>query len=1057
MQRRQMPLAWQGLGEYAWIMVLGRFHAFHAMAFAIVLWSGVTNGFGGEPPAWFYRAWQTDEGLPDNRVTGVAQSTDGYMWVATRGGLLRFNGDDFRAMPLLGLPDVPNRVVRSMFLDRKGRMWLGTERGPVVCLAANSALTFGVAEGLPDSRISGMAEDGEGAVWLASASRINRIVDGKCTGFGVAEGLPAVGGDVQVAADAKGQLWFSRGKHVGVYRDGKLLDMLVLNEAPVRIHPSAMNGLWICSGTRVLKYVEDHPPEECGQLPGNAKPRVMFEDHSGALWIGTAADGLFRLKDGVMDKVPTSHQEVDCLCADREGSIWVGTNGGGLNQVRPRAVTLIGREAGLPSQSVRSVCEDPAGGLWAAMQNGMLARSKNGRWFEVPVGTGWPGGDADCVAADQHGGVWVGSRDLGLHLLRDGVWRTWGRDQGLSSPAVRSILTATNGDLWVATDGPSNLQRVRDGKVLSFDTPPGLRTIRAMAEGGDGAIWVGTAEGQILRVSGRSLVRESGISEKKTISIRSLHCTPDGALWIGYAGYGVGRLKDGEYARITTAEGLMDDYASQIFSDSRGSMWIAGNRGLSQVNLAEMTAVAEGKAERVRSRGFGRSEGLVSLQPNFDQSPAVCRAADGRLYFAMRSGLLMVQPEKVADNSVPPPVVLESISVDDQTVALYDARSPLSSPGGGHLSDLRKSGTTLHLPPEHAKIEIEFAALSFPSPENVQIRYRLSNFDKKWVDADNQHRATYPSLPGGDYQFQVIARNNAGVWNDTGATLAFTVSPFFWQTWWFRLSALTLFTVGVIAIVRYVSFRRLRERMRELNQQAALHQERARIARDMHDEVGAKLTRLSLLSEMAGGAPGLSLEASADVREISDTARETILAFDEIVWAVNPRNDTLGDLINYVCRHGEEFFEGSSTLCVFDLPQSIPPVMIPTEVRHQVFLASKEALTNVLKYAKASQVCVRLILHPETFELVIHDNGRGFDPESPGQRPGGGNGLVNMRERMLGIDARFECLSQPGKGTRIAFHVATVRPLDPVVTLSDSTASSTRAIFNHDARGNRPD
>ena len=1038
-------------------MALCRFYSCPAIVLAIVLWGGVSSrGGAGEPPAWSYRTWQTDEGLPDNRVTGVAQSTDGFLWVATRGGLLRFNGDDFTAMPLLGMPDVPNRVVRSMFLDRRGRMWLSIEHGPVVCLDSDSAATFGVAEGFPDARISGIAEDGKGAVWFAFSGQLNRVMDGKCTVFAVPEGLPATGRDIYLAEYAKVELWFSRGKHVGVLHDGKLVDKLVLNEAPVRIHKSAVNGLWICAGTRVLKYAGDDPPEECGQLPGNARVRAMFEDHSGALWIGTAADGLFRLKDGLMEKVPTSHQEVDCLCGDREGGVWAGTNGGGLNQVRSRAVGLIGREAGLPSESVRSVCEDQGGGLWAAMQNGALVRKSNGRWLEVPAGTGWPGVEASSVAADRKGGVWVGSRDSGLHFLHGGVWRTWGQADGLASTAVRSILAATNGDLWVATDGPSSLQRVRDGKVLAIDTPTGLRTIRAMAEGVDGTIWVGTAEGQILRVSGQTLLREAGISEKKSISVRSLHCTPDGALWIGYAGYGVGRLKEGQYARIMTAEGLMDDYASQIFSDTSGSMWIAGNRGLSQLSLAEMTAVAEGTAERVRSRAFGRSEGLVSVQPNFDQFPAVCRADDGRLYFAMRSGLLMVQPEKVADNSVPPPVVLESVSVDDQMLALYDAGSPLCAPGVGSLSDLRLPGAALRLPPEHGKIEIEFSALSFPSPENVQIRYRLSNFDKKWVVADRQHRATYPRLPGGSYQFQVIACNNAGVWNDVGAKLDLDVSPFFWQTWWFRLGALTLFTAGVIGIVRYVSFRRLRDRMRQLKQQAALHQERARIARDMHDEVGAKLTRLSLLSEMAGGDPGLSPEASADVREISETARETILAFDEIVWAVNPRNDTLGDLINYVCRHAEDFFEGSSTSCVFDLPQSIPPTMLPTEVRHQVFLASKEALTNVLKYAEASEVRVQLVLHPATFELVIQDNGCGFDPGSPTQRPGGGNGLINMRERMQAIGGRFECRSQPAQGTRIAFHVPMDPPIPPVVTLSDSSESPARAILRDDARRNGP-
>ena len=211
--------------------------------------------------------------------------------------------------------------------------------------------------------------------------------------------------------------------------------------------------------------------------------------------------------------------------------------------------------------------------------------------------------------------------------------------------------------------------------------------------------------------------------------------------------------------------------------------------------------------------------------------------------------------------------------------------------------------------------------------------------------------------------------------------------------------------------------------MLELKQQAVLHQERARIARDMHDEVGAKLTRLSLLTEMAAATPELPPAAGAEVREISDTARETILAFDEIVWAVNPRNDTLGDLAGYLCRHAEDFFEGGPTECVFDLPATIPAVMLPTEVRHEVFLAAKEALTNVAKYAAASRVRLRLVLHPDAFDLVIEDDGRGFDPAAVATRPGGGNGLINMRDRMRRIGGRFECHSQPGAGTRITFHV----------------------------------
>jgi signal transduction histidine kinase len=388
----------------------------------------------------------------------------------------------------------------------------------------------------------------------------------------------------------------------------------------------------------------------------------------------------------------------------------------------------------------------------------------------------------------------------------------------------------------------------------------------------------------------------------------------------------------------------------------------------------------------------------------------------------MRSGLLMVQPDNVRDQPGSPPVLLERVSVDGHPVALYGGHSPLPAPGGGKLLDLRAAGP-LRLGPGHRKVEVDFAALSFASPENVNFRYRLDNFDEKWVEAGTQRRATYPRLPAGDYEFRVQACNHAGVWNETGAALGLVVSPFLWQTAWFRALTLALFTAGVIAIVRYVSFRRLREGMRQLEQQAALHKERARIARDMHDEVGAKLTRLSLLSDMASGQPEMPPATRGEVREISDTARDTIRSFEEIVWAVNPRNDALADLSHYLCRYAEDFFEGSPVQCAFELPPEIPPVALPTEVRHQVFLAAKEALNNALKHARARQVRILVTLGDGGFEIVIEDDGAGFDTRAPAKRAGGGNGLDNMRERLRNVGGQFECHSRPGQGTRIVFRV----------------------------------
>ena len=998
-------------------------HCLSVMMLGGILVSG--PGYAAVPDDfshWSFRAWQTDEGLPDNSVTGVAQTSDGYLWVATYAGLLRFNGAAFEAAPL---PSLFKKPIRSLLLDRRGRFWLGMDRGSVICVESNVAIPFTSEQGLPAERIAAMAEDGEGAIWIIYSGTLCRIKDHQIRRYTTQEGLPA-GLNAWVTSDARGALWYSKGGQVGVIQKGQLVPKLTFEESSVRMCASAKGGLWICAGARLLKYEEDHEPVECQRLPGNAEPQALFEDRSGALWIGTAADGLFRFKGGGLEKIPLSHQSVSCLGADEEGNIWAGTRGGGLNLIRPSAISLIGKENGLPFEAVASVCRDSGGVVWAVAQSGILAKYQNGKWDLVGAEAGWTGDAATCVAADKAGGVWVGSRDRTLHHFSEGVWRVWSREDGLIGGSVHLIFVAANQDVWVVSGSPSRMQRLHDGKLEAPLFLPGEnRTIRAMAEGVDGQLWIGTLEGHVLRIRDSSLLLETAAVVPDFPSIRALDTDAEGTLWVGFAGAGIARLKDGKFSIITEAEGLPDDFASQLLTDQRGGLWVVGNRGLFQMSLAELNALAEGRLKHVSSQVFGRYEGLPSFQPNTANSPNVCKSSDGRLWFALRSGLLTVQPENVRHNPVPPPVVVERVSVDEKTVALYDSHSPLRMEGGKSAPDLRGLKAGLALPADHRKVEIDFAALSFASPENVRFRYQLENFDEDWIEAGTQRRARYPHLSAGDYRFHVLACNNAGVWSETGAAVVLVVPPFFWQTGWFRGGVLLLFTAGVVVIVRYVSFRRLRGRMAQLEQSAALDKERARIARDMHDEVGAKLTRLSLLSEMAGTHPEIPASAQGEVREISETARETIRSFEEIVWAVNPRNDRLSDLVHYLCRYAEDYFEGSPVRCGFDLPSAIPTVLLPTGVRHQVFLAVKEGLNNILKHAKARQVRVQVGFSPAEFQIVIEDDGCGFDVAAPPKRSGGGNGLENMRERMRAIGGRLECQSQPSQGTRLVFTAPT--------------------------------
>jgi signal transduction histidine kinase len=685
----------------------------------------------------------------------------------------------------------------------------------------------------------------------------------------------------------------------------------------------------------------------------------------------------------------------------------------------------------VPFESVLSLSEDSERGLWVVSHDGRLAYGLDDVWDVVSAGTNWPGGRADCVAADSKGGVWVGTRDRGLKHLRDGVWHEWLPRNGLAAGGVRSLLVGSNGDVWVASLSGNRLQRLRNGVVQTVTNTTRLGPIRALAEGADGTIWIGTSEGEIQKVCDMKLMAEPAIKEAVPLSVRALLATPDGSLWIGYAGDGLGHLKDGRYQRLTSEAGLPDDFITQLLDDGGVNLWIAGNRGLSRVSFAELYAVIAGKSQRMSARRYGSADGLPGLQPSRDFWPSAWGGGDGRLWFAMRNGVLLVQPDKISENRLPPMVQLERVLVDDQLVALYNAGSPLQTMAGSNVTNLRHAGAKLHLAPGHRKLEIDFAALSFTSPENVQFRYQLSGFDSSWVEAGSRHNATYPRLPAGSYQFHVLACNNAGVWHQQGAVLAFTVAPFFWDTWWFKLGGGigTALLAGGCAFA--ISRTRYRRRIRRLENRRALEQERVRIARDIHDDLGASLTRISLLSQPSGNDSEDKDTAAASLARIHQTARDLTHAMGEVVWAVNPEHDSFDSLANYISNYAQNFLRAARIRCRLEMPVQLPQLALSSGIRHNLLLAFKEALSNVAKHAQASEVRISLAANDYGIELLVADNGKGF-PQSgaPGKdappevsRPAPGNGLANMRNRLREIGGDCDIQSVPGTGTKITFRV----------------------------------
>jgi len=980
-------------------------------AIAFVAFVSVLNG--ATPSAWRAQSWHVDDGLPDNRVVGLAQNPDGYLCVATREGLVRFNGAGFESLTFANPRGAAGSGVRAMFADAQGNLWLDMYRETILQIRKDSVRVFTNKEGVPLGELTGVAEDATGHLWLEIGGSTCEVAGDRLRPLDLPPGV--------IVSDNHGRVWGVFAQQLGVLVPAGFEPRFTLDEGPVVLARAQGGGLWICAGSQLLRLQADGKLEVAHNLAPGIKPKCLLEDRAGAVWIGTVANGLWLYDGTSVERVETTHAGISCLLEDQEGNIWAGTTGGGLNRLRPRVIDMIGPASGQLLESLASVCEDADGLLWVVTANGQLARGNGKAWdFEQ-----WPGTRVTCVAADQQSNLWVGTRGQGLYRknLRTGLRQQWLKADGLPSDVIRGLFVAVDGAVWVATAEPAGLSQVRAERVQPIVLPPSVRTVRAITQDAHGDIWVGTSDGQTMKVIGDRLVPEQTLTDKAHTSVRSLLATADGSLWIGYAGRGVGWFKDGRFSMLTTKNGLLDNSLWQIVPDASGAIWMAGPHGLSRITPKEARAVVEGRQARLRPALFGRGEGLAGFVASYNNTPAVCRTRNGRILFATSQGLLVVDPENLRDNPRPPPVILERVLVDDQVVAWNDNWFPLRPDQPEAMVEIQNAGAVLKLSPAHRKLAFDFAALTYSAPENVRFRYRLEGVDDAWTETGTEHTALYPRLSAGNYTFRVMACNDTGIWNERGAVLAISVSPFFWQTWWFRLGLLAGFTGAVVMVVRQISFRRLRRKLQLAKQLAALSQERARIARDIHDDLGGSLSHIKLLGELALRDPAPPDSAKDSLTTITTIAVQMLKSLDEIVWAINPRNDGLPDLISYLGQHAVEFLRSAGIRCQINLPENPPELEVTSAVRHHIFLAVKEALTNVVRHARAGAARMDIRVEGESLQIVITDDGCGFDAP-PVQA--GSDGLRNMRKRMAAIGGEMHVESRPGQGTRLQFN-ATLR------------------------------
>ncbi|MBI4663152.1 MAG: hypothetical protein HY735_30460 [Verrucomicrobia bacterium] len=557
--------------------------------------------------------------------------------------------------------------------------------------------------------------------------------------------------------------------------------------------------------------------------------------------------------------------------------------------------------------------------------------------------------------------------------------------------------------------------------------------VRAILQDRTGTCWVGTFGGLNVWSNQQftSITTRQGLSDDR---VQTLYEDSESTLWIGTQ-KGLNRLRKGVVRALTSQDGLFHDVVNQILEDDSGNFWMSCPAGIYQVNRQHLNDVADGRTNRIRCVAYGESDGMVSSETAGGSQPAGCKARDGRLWFPTAKGVVVFDPQSLPENRIPPPVVIEQVIVDDEVVHGDRSSRPKEAP----ISQLAPhevsapSPRLLRLGPGRARyVEFRYTANSFTAPENVRFKYRLEGHDQDWRDAGAERSARYNNLRPGNYTFRVKASNNHGYWNEVGDSFAFSLAPHFYQTAWFSI-ACALAVIGVGFGIHPVRVGVIRE-FERLRQQHALELERARIAQDMHDELGANLTNIALLGEVVKQNLSRTELIQTEAEKISNIAGGLVDNLSELVWAANPKHDTLPELVSYLREKIGSFFEGDAIRCRMDFPANPPDLPVAGNVRRNLYLAVKEALHNVLKHSRATEVCVRLRCvsddtsrethspsKPTTLEIQITDNGRGFDAN--GNNNGLHHGLENMKRRLADLNGTFNLQSGPGQGTNICMRI----------------------------------
>ena len=960
---------------------------------------------------FFLREWHTEDGLPHEDVFQLLQDRRGYLWVASRSALARFDGTTF--LPIQASKTVD--TLQCMSEDTDGSLLMAPRSGDPVRYRAG---VF-TKEPLPAPYVGRAIQDfqisPDGAYWFSLSGVVLRVTSTEVQTFVPADGISEQPW-THFAVDGQGRIWISSNAFLARYDQGRLVRVPVTTDGTeIRVASSKRGGPWVITTNEVLKVDEDQQVAVIAGIPrlvGSHFINAACEDRSGRLWLGTRSQGVYVVTSGQSLHVPTPSDGIYSLLEDRDGAIWVGAYPGGLCAISPRDNALYNKSSGLTANRVSSVCEDNAGDIWMANGDGGVARfhgAQTKQWLLRRDASVFAAGS---VTRHPDGGIWAtGQTGSALFRVTGDSKDAVAVDDVPRGKILPIVFTARNGDLWVAT-ADRQVGRLHGHVFLTFGLTEGVsaRGVRTFAETSGGELLAGTNDGTVLRFDGTRFWPALPPNAKATSAINAIQAVGD-QLWLGTASNGLVICAGTQVVRLGSGSGLPDDNVTQLVPDNQGNVWCGSGSGVFRLQIGDAQRFVRHETPGISALRLGKDGGLRSITCQGIYGPGAVRGRDGRIWFATRQGALAINPAALALTPRDPIITIEEVQMDDAPQALT---------------------RPFVVNPKAQKLKLRFSVLCLAAPSRVETRYRLTGFDTAWVDSGSGRVATYPRLAPGHYRFEVAAGFGDPTVKESTDAIEIVVPQQWWQTVWFQLAALGVLITSVTLVARAWSHRLLRLRIEKLEREGAVARERARIAQNIHDDVGASLTRISLLTQ----ATSPDSPEAEKLNRIYETAHEITRSFDEIVWAVNPHSDTLDSFVSYLTDFAQQFLGVAGIRCRLDIPANLPAMPLSSDTRYDLFLCCREALNNVVKHAGASEVVVRLVFTAPKLVVIIADNGRGTSAgraEPANGRVSTGHGVVNLHQRMArrGGSCVIESPSAGGTTVTLTVEIATTNPISP--------------------------